>query len=209
MRMIVLILICVILDQASKFLAETYLLPRGSVTIIDGVLDFTYAENTGAAFSILRGRQDLFIWITALAVLVMLFLLIRYRTKLHPFARWSMILLVGGALGNLIDRVIRGYVVDFINVTFVDFAIFNISDICTVLGCIGLVIYLLFSEFHKESETREKKKGTDRAVNLDQDRTALHSKASAGQGKTQPTSGPQTASKCSHARCKKEEPKHE
>ncbi len=155
--MIAVILICVILDQATKYLAETYLMPIGSHTVIDGVLDLTYMENTGAAFGMMNGMQKIFIFVTAVAVLVLLYILI--TKKLHPFARWSMIILVGGALGNLIDRVVRGYVVDFIDFTFVNFAVFNVSDIFTVAGCLCLIFYLLYSEFHKEKRKTCKKSG--------------------------------------------------
>ncbi len=148
------IIVMVVLDQLSKWLAVVYLAPVGSVPFIPGVLRLTYAHNTGAAFSMLAGRQELLIGVTAIAMLVMLWLLLR-RKMTNAFAHWGLAMIVGGGIGNLIDRVLNGYVVDYFDVIFMKFAIFNVADCFVVVGCVMLFIGVLFSE--KFDARREKK----------------------------------------------------
>ena len=139
------ILVMVVLDQLSKWMAVVYLQPVGSVPFIPGVLRLTYAHNTGAAFSMLSGRQEFLIGVTVAAMLVMLVLLLRRKAS-NAFEHWGLALIVGGGIGNLIDRVLNGYVVDYFDVEFMKFAIFNVADCFVVVGCICLFIGVLFSE---------------------------------------------------------------
>jgi signal peptidase II len=139
------IAVMVVLDQLSKWLAVVYLRPMGSVPFIPGVLRLTYAHNTGAAFSMLAGRQELLIAVTAAAMLVMIWLLLR-RKMTNGFAHWGLAMIVGGGIGNLIDRVLNGYVVDYFDVVFMKFAIFNVADCFVVVGCVCLFVGVLFSE---------------------------------------------------------------
>lgn len=139
------ILTMVVLDQLSKWLAVVYLQPVGSVPFIPGVLRLTYAHNTGAAFSMLAGKQEFLIGVTAVAMLVMLCILLRRKAP-NAFAHWGLAMVVGGGIGNLIDRVLNGYVVDYFDVVFMKFAIFNVADCFVVVGCVCLFIGVLFSE---------------------------------------------------------------
>ena len=147
------ILVMVVLDQLSKWAAVMYLQPLGSVPFIPGVLRLTYAHNTGAAFSMLAGEQTLLIGITAVAMLVMLGILLRGKAS-NAFEHWGLAMIVGGGIGNLIDRVLNGYVVDYFDVVFMKFAIFNVADCFVVVGCVCLFIGVLFSEAFDARRTR-------------------------------------------------------
>ena len=139
------ILVMVVLDQFSKWAAVVYLQPLGTVPFLPGVLQLTYAHNTGAAFSMLAGKQTLLIGVTAVAMLVMLTLLLRRKTS-NAFEYWGLAMIVGGGIGNLIDRVLNGYVVDYFDVVFMKFAIFNVADCFVVVGCICLFVGVLFGD---------------------------------------------------------------
>ena len=135
----------VVLDQLSKWWATAELLPVDSIPLIPGVLQLRYALNDGAAFSILAGRQDFLILVTAAALLVMLGILLLGKAE-NALVHWSLAMIVGGGIGNLIDRILNGVVVDYFEVLFMEFAICNVADWFVVVGCILLFIGILFSE---------------------------------------------------------------
>ena len=137
------------IDQLTKFLAQEYLLPRrtsgeGPIEFLGGFVKFTYAENTGAAFSIGSGVT----WLFTLVAFVVVFVIFRYARRLASLP-WALALggLLGGSLGNLIDRMFRapgpfqGFVVDFIQLPY--WAIFNIADMSIVISGIGIAILLI------------------------------------------------------------------
>ncbi|MDI9514343.1 MAG: signal peptidase II [Clostridiaceae bacterium] len=134
-----LIIAIIVLDQVTK-----HLIPVGiDIEIIKGFFYITYCENRGAAFSILQNFRWGFIVITVIAVAAMIWVMILQK---HVLARLSLSLLIGGALGNMIDRLFMGYVVDFFNFYpfGYDFAIFNVADISITIGVALLIIYILF-----------------------------------------------------------------
>jgi signal peptidase II len=137
-------LLSVVLDQVTKRLVELQLKPLGDVPLIDGVLHLTYTENTGAAFGMLSGARWFFIIAAALAVIGICIYLARRATPLHRLEMLSLGLIMGGAVGNLIDRVLLKYVTDFIYVKAINFAIFNGADSCVSVGAVLLCIYILF-----------------------------------------------------------------
>lgn len=157
------ILVMVVLDQLSKWAAVVYLQPLGSVPFIPGVLRLTYAHNTGAAFSMLAGEQTLLIGITVAAMLVMLGILLRGKAS-NAFEHWGLAMIVGGGIGNLIDRVLNGYVVDYFDVVFMKFAIFNVADCFVVVGCICLFVGVLFSEAFAARRAKKATKMTETAA---------------------------------------------
>ena len=113
-------------------------------------------ENTGAAFSLFSDHT----WILALISLVMSVLLAIAVWKplfRHPFGRTALALLLAGAVGNLIDRALQGYVVDMFHVLFMEFAVFNVADICVVVGGFAAVVYYLF--FYEKLEGKSKDTG--------------------------------------------------
>ncbi|MCI8304016.1 MAG: signal peptidase II [Lawsonibacter sp.] len=131
------------LDQLVKYLVMTNI-PQGEyLPFIPYILDLTYVTNTGAAFSIFSDHT----WILALVSLVMSVLLALALWKglfKHPLGKLALTLLLAGAVGNLIDRALRGFVVDMFHVLFMRFAVFNVADICVVVGGIAAGVYYLF-----------------------------------------------------------------
>ena len=144
----------VALDQLVKYLVLQNIAPGAHVPFIPHIVELTYVENTGAAFSLFEEHT----WILALISLVMSLVLAAALWKgffRHPLGRVTLTLLLAGAVGNLIDRVFRGFVVDMFNVLFMNFAVFNVADICVVVGGIAAVAYYLL--LMDKLEPREKK----------------------------------------------------
>ncbi len=138
------IVLLVIIDQGIKF-AVINSIKDNSITIIKGILKFLYCENRGAAFSIGNGHVPVFIVVNIIIILGMVFYYESNRNEINIYEKVFFTMVIAGGTSNLIDRVIRGYVVDFIDVSqLLDFPIFNIADIFIVLGVIGLVISIAF-----------------------------------------------------------------
>ena len=136
----VIALLVLALDRISKELAAG--LPGDGIVLIPGVLGLRYAQNTGAAFSLLAGQPRL-LGILSLAVIAAGFLWLR-KKPLAAFPLAALALMAGGAAGNMIDRLARGYVPDMIEALFVNFPVFNVADSCLTVGCGMLMISLLF-----------------------------------------------------------------
>lgn len=135
--------IIVALDQLTKALIRYFLLPGQSWPIWSGVFHFSYVQNPGAAFGLLKHQTGLLVAVTAVVVVAILL----YAGRLEPhmvLLRWAMILVLGGAVGNLVDRLRYGYVVDFLD--FRVFPVFNVADTAIVTGVGLLFLYLLQSE---------------------------------------------------------------
>ena len=143
-------------DQITKFLVVQNIPLYGQVPAVPGLFHLTYVQNTGAAFSMLRGAQ----WLFALIFLVLTVAVVWDMVKkVMPFTRlerWLVVCIYAGGLGNMIDRVRLGYVVDMIEVEFMNFAVFNVADCFITCGCIGLMLHLIF--FNKDFWKEEKKK---------------------------------------------------
>ena len=135
--------VLVAVDQIVKYLVMTRIPFGEHVPFIPYLLDLTYVTNTGAAFSIFSEHT----WMLALVSLVMSILLaaaLWLNLFKHPLGKLTLTLLLAGAVGNLIDRAFRGFVVDMFNVLFIHFAVFNVADICVVVGGIAAGVYYLF-----------------------------------------------------------------
>ena len=129
--------ILVVIDQLIKHWATAALLPVGSMDVLPGVVELRYCLNDGMAFSMLAGKQGLLIGMTSVMLLAVLIMLFVRKMPLTERAAWTLVL--GGGVGNLIDRMLNGVVVDYINVLFMRFAIFNFADICVCVG-VGLLV---------------------------------------------------------------------
>lgn len=141
----------VAVDQVTKALAVLFLQDE-PVAVWDGVFDLTYVENRGAAFGLGQGYGWLFAVLTVILSLGILGLLFGTRRFRHPLAVASGMLIVAGGVGNLIDRVWRGFVVDFFYFKWIDFPVFNVADCCVVIGAILLAVYVLFVYREPEAE---------------------------------------------------------
>ena len=130
------------LDRITKILAPG--IPEDGQPLIPGVIGLCYAENKGIAFSMLSGQP----WLTgllSLAIIIAAFLLLR-KKQLRPLPLTGLMMMLGGAAGNMIDRFVHGYVPDMIEFLFVNFAIFNVADACLCIGCALVIIHLLFGK---------------------------------------------------------------
>ena len=138
----------VALDQYTKYLTVLHIAPYADVEFIPGFLGFTFVKNTGAAFSSFEGQQWLFALIFAVFTAAVLW---EYFKKPMPFTtleRSCIAAIYAGGLGNMIDRVRLGYVVDMIEVEFIRFPVFNVADCFITCGCIAMMVSLVF--FNKE-----------------------------------------------------------
>ena len=132
----------VAVDQVVKYLVRAGIPLHTAVDFLPG-LDLTYVQNTGAAFSLFSQHTWLLTLISAV-MSVVLGVAVWKKFFAHPFGRCALTLVLAGAVGNLIDRALQGYVVDMFNVLFMDFAIFNVADICVVVGGIAACVYYVF-----------------------------------------------------------------
>ena len=132
----------VALDQLVKYLIRANIPLGGSAPFIPFLLDLTYVQNTGAAFSILRQHTWLLTLTSAVVVLVMCLLVVKGFFK-NRLGLWSAALVLAGGVGNLIDRAVFGYVTDMFKTIFMDFAVFNVADCCITIGVPLLFLYVI------------------------------------------------------------------
>ena len=136
--------VLVAIDQWIKAWATANLMPVGAMPLIPGVVELRYSLNEGMAFSLLWGRQGFLIAVTSVALIALTVYLFWKRPPLVERIACTMVL--GGGVGNLIDRVVSGRVVDYINLQFIDFAIFNFADIYVTGGIALLFVAVLAGE---------------------------------------------------------------
>ena len=149
------ILAGIALDQLTKWLAVKFLSPIDTVPLIKDVLHLTYVENRGAAFGMLANHRWVFIVISTVTIIAMLYVLFsgRLQNKLYTV---SVSMIISGGIGNMIDRILLGYVVDFIDFRLINFAVFNGADSFVCVGA-GILILALILDIIKESRKRDEK----------------------------------------------------
>lgn len=133
----------VALDQIVKYLVRANIPLGGNLPFIPYLLDLTYVQNTGAAFSLLNSHTWLLTLISAVVVAAMCWLIVKGFFK-NALGRWAAALVLAGGMGNLIDRVLLGYVTDMFQTVFMDFAVFNVADCCITIGVPLLFLYVWF-----------------------------------------------------------------
>ena len=131
-------------DQFAKYLTVANIELFSDVPFIPGLLQLTYVQNTGAAFSAFQGMQWLFAVIFLVFTAAVLWEYFKKPMGFSAFERWCIAAIYGGGLGNMIDRVRLGYVVDMIETTFMEFPVFNVADCFITCGCIALMAHLVF-----------------------------------------------------------------
>ena len=149
------IAVLTVVDRLTKYAAVSTVKVDGPKEFLFGLFNFTYVENTGAAFSLFSDKTDSLSILTVLFLAVMVFLLLK-KTFSSKFLNASLLLVIAGGLGNLIDRLCYGYVIDFIEPLFVNFAVFNFADCCITVGAFMIIayeIYEIISERKKKAET--------------------------------------------------------
>ena len=150
------------LDRTTKTLTKIFVEPEGSITVIDGIFSFSYVENRGAAHGILQGQRWPLILITCVVCAVIIWFLVKNYSRASKLLRFSAGLILAGAFGNLFDRVFYGYVIDMMQVTFIEYPVFNPADNMLVIGVILLGIYILFFDkefFGDKNKSKNNKNG--------------------------------------------------
>ncbi len=143
----------IILDQLTKWLAVEFLKPINTFPIIRNALHLTYVENRGAAFGMLAESRWVFIIISSITIAALLFILY-FGYTVKPLYTVALSMIISGGIGNMIDRLMLGYVVDFIDFRLINFAVFNGADSFVCIGA-GLLILALLLEIIKESKAKK------------------------------------------------------
>ena len=160
--LVIIIALLVVVDQLTKVIMRVWLQPIQSVEVIPHFIRFRYVLNTGAAFSMLENARWLFIAVTVIFTAVCLVALCsgklqsKYPTLKNNFVKCTLVLISAGGIGNLIDRIFIGKVVDFIEPVFVNFAVFNFADMLVTVGTFMLAAYLIFDIFRDYRTKRAK-----------------------------------------------------
>lgn len=147
--------IMVMIDQIVKKFCLENLSYSGSVQIIKNFFSLTYVENRGAAFGMLEGGRILFVLIAVLAICICIFYFFKIqKNRFEPIYKMSLALIISGSIGNLIDRVFRGFVVDMFHFTFFgkDFAVFNCADVFIVVGTFLLSLTLIYDDLKNKNK---------------------------------------------------------
>lgn len=156
MLALIIVLVTVFLDQISKHFVVLYLKGQRPLTIIEGLLSFTYVENRGAAFGILQNRKLFFVAVTVVTLIILMYIFLRYYKYLNLWTISSLSMIMGGTIGNFIDRMSLDYVVDFISLRFFNrynFVVFNLADTFIVVGAIMLMLYIMIFEPKKVAKS--------------------------------------------------------
>ena len=146
------------IDQLIKYYVDLYLKNRPAVTVIKNVLEFNYLENDGAMMGFMGGKTVLMTVLAVICVVVMLFVIFSGIIK-DRVDYWCCLFMIAGGLGNIIDRIFRGYVIDYIEVLFVDFYIFNFADCLITCSAFVLIFYQIYLIL---KENKMKKAGENR-----------------------------------------------
>ena len=142
-------------DQVIKLFVERFLAPVGTAEFINGFIGWNYVRNTGAAFGSFSDNTVLHSVVTG-AVLLAGIVLIAMKKVKSKFCLVCAVMIISGGLGNLIDRVLKGYVVDFIDLQFMNFAVFNFADILVTVGAFALMLYVIADIFRDRKNSGEK-----------------------------------------------------
>ncbi len=156
--MILVSLALVGIDQLTKWLAVQFIKPVGSIPVVKfgntEWINLTYCENTGMSFSLLEGQRFILIAVPIILIAIVEWYIFSGRAKGKKMI-FALACLAGGGLGNLIDRIFLGYVVDFIDFRIINFAIFNFADICAVLGGIAFAIMVVIEDSREEKARKQ------------------------------------------------------
>ena len=158
---LIMIIAAVALDQWTKYLAVTHLQPIDTMPLIEDIFHLTYLENRGAAFGMLSNHRWVFMILSTVSILLILVWLFKEKPK-SWWIRSSAAMIIGGGIGNMIDRVALGYVVDFIDVRAIDFYVFNVADSFVCVGCGMILVWTLYMEFVAKKPAMDILLGTDK-----------------------------------------------
>ena len=155
---IIAVVILILLDQGTKFWALASLKPIHNMTLVEGFMDLTFVENRGVAFGMFSGQRWFILLLTGIiAVGLIWFYKVMPKKKEYFPLRVSLVMVLSGAIGNIIDRLFRGYVVDFFEFTFFEWPVFNVADIYVVVGVTLLALMILFVVKDEDLDFKKKK----------------------------------------------------
>ena len=156
MPLLVILLSAVIVgvDQLIKYFVFNFLKPVGSVDVIPGLFSLDYVENKGAAFGMMANMRWVFIVFTIVVIAIILYVVFKKKITNKLFIA-SAILLIGGGIGNLIDRIFLGFVIDYLSISFFP-PVCNFADYCITIGTVLLLVYLLFFSDYFKSNKKDK-----------------------------------------------------
>ncbi len=152
---ILLMISIIFADQLTKWIAVISLKGNESFRLIDGVFHFTYVENRGSAFGMLKDQRWVFMTVSTVAIIGFLAFLVIYYKKLSNLARCSISFIIAGGIGNMIDRVLLGYVVDFFDFALINFAVFNVADSFVSVGAVLFCVWFII-ETIKDSKSKKR-----------------------------------------------------
>ena len=158
---ILIIVLCIAADQLTKICAAANLKDISTLPIIVNIFHFTYVENRGAAFGMLADHR----WVFMILSVVGIAAIFVYLTVTKPKSWWmrlALCFIVGGGVGNMIDRIARGYVIDFIDCRFINFYVFNVADSFVCVGCAMFIIAVIIDEVRERK--LKKSAGEDKNV---------------------------------------------
>lgn len=148
-------LLLVVVDRVLKVFLSAILIDGTTITLIPGFIQLRYAENTGAAFGMFQGHTTILSVLTALVLVALIYVLVSGMIK-QRMGNIALTLIIAGGIGNLYDRIVNGFVVDYLEFTFVNYAVFNFADALINIGGVLIVVYLIF--FDKSLLRGEKSK---------------------------------------------------
>lgn len=155
---IIAVVVLILLDQGTKLWALASLKPIHNMTLVEGFMDLTFVENRGVAFGMFSGQRWFILLLTGIIAAGLIWFYVTMPKKKEYFPlRVSLVLVLSGAIGNIIDRLFRGYVVDFFEFTFFEWPVFNVADIYVVVGVILLALMIIFVVKDEDLELKKKK----------------------------------------------------
>ncbi len=139
------LILLVAIDQITKYFAIIKLKNRPALPLLDGILEFNYLENRGAAFGMLQNQKFFFLFVGIIMLFVIVYVLIKIPAKKkYTITHIFLVMIASGAIGNMIDRIRFDYVVDFISFILINFPIFNVADMYVTIALVGMSILILF-----------------------------------------------------------------
>ncbi len=154
------IVLLTVVDQLTKYAAINTVKVNGPYEFLFGLFQFRYVENTGAAFSSFANNKTVLILVSGLLLIGVMIVLMKHQIE-SKFANAALVLVAAGGLGNMIDRILNGFVVDFIEPLFIDFAVFNFADMCITVGAFMLIGYEIYEAVRENKKKKANEDKTD------------------------------------------------
>lgn len=158
----VIAVLAIVADQITKYIVVENIELHETVPFIPGFMSFYHTRNTGAAFSMFSEQRWVFMVVSLISMGLICFLLIK-EYKRHRLLNIALAMVLGGGIGNMIDRIALGYVVDFFHTDFIDFAVFNVADCFITVGAVLLGVYVIFFEPKVEKRLEAERKAAEAA----------------------------------------------